>query len=98
MSENWCGKHNTAWFKTDKMRSYAHPIKDGEITIAWCNKPENAEPPKDVATCEKPKGDAKNRAFAASYVKDLVIAGVVDYNNMITHAKRVCLYLDTGEQ
>ena len=31
--EHWCTIHNKAFFKTDKMRSYAHPI---ESSKEWC--------------------------------------------------------------
>ena len=38
--EHWCSIHNTAFFKTPKMKWYAHPIK-GEKTAdgkdVWCN-------------------------------------------------------------
>jgi hypothetical protein len=32
--EHWCEKHNTAFFKSAKMKNYAHPIGD---TKEWCN-------------------------------------------------------------
>ena len=36
--EHYCSIHNTVFFKTEKMRGYAHPIKDkNEKTIGWCN-------------------------------------------------------------
>ena len=47
--ENWCEQHQTEWFKKGKMPSLAHPIKEGEITVGWCNKPKEAE-----TTEEKP--------------------------------------------
>lgn len=42
MAEHWCKVHSTKFFKTEKMSSYAHPVKDGDgKTISWCN--EDAE-------------------------------------------------------
>ena len=48
-SKRYCKEHNTNWFKSEKMRSYAHMIKDangknikdenGKPT--WCNMPED---------------------------------------------------------
>jgi len=31
--EHWCAAHNVAFFKSAKMKSYAHPIKDSD---QWC--------------------------------------------------------------
>lgn len=36
---HWCGKHQTAFFKTKNMKGYAHPIKGTDPT-EWCNEPE----------------------------------------------------------
>lgn len=50
--ENWCKEHKTIWFKSGKMKGYAHPIvgDDGEPTGEWCNKPK-----------EEPKPDRESR-------------------------------------
>ena len=42
---NFCVQHQQKWFKTSKMKGYAHPIKDenGEDTGEWCNKPKEEE-------------------------------------------------------
>ncbi len=51
MAGHYCNEHQTPYFKTKKMRGYAHPIKDeaGEDTGDWCNEPksEAAETPPD---------------------------------------------------
>ena len=38
MTEHFCTTHGTYWFKSGKMKSYAHPLKgnSGE-TVGWCN-------------------------------------------------------------
>ena len=36
VDKHWCTIHNTDFFKTAKMRTYAHPIKEGGETVAWC--------------------------------------------------------------
>ena len=45
MDSYFCVEHQTKWFKTGKMKTYAHPIKDanGETT-GWCNMPDDAVP------------------------------------------------------
>ncbi len=51
---HYCVTHKTPFFKSGKMRGYAHPIKDGAgETIGWCN--EDAE---EVAKLElRPPGN-----------------------------------------
>ena len=44
-SEHYCAEHNVNFFKSGKMRGYAHPI---EGTKEWCNEPE--EPVKKPVT------------------------------------------------
>ena len=41
---HWCKIHNTAFFKTEKMHHYAHPIKDSDPP-KWCREP---KPPKET--------------------------------------------------
>ncbi len=37
-SQHWCSEHNTRFFKSKNMKSYAHPIKNEQgINIGWCN-------------------------------------------------------------
>ena len=43
--ENWCEQHQTQWFMKGRMKSFAHPIKDGETLVAWCNRPQDWEEP-----------------------------------------------------
>jgi hypothetical protein len=43
---HWCSIHKTPFFKTTKMKGYAHPIKDenGNDTGEWCNEIKAPEP------------------------------------------------------
>lgn len=40
-AKHWCAKHNVKFFKTEKMKGYAHPI---EGTKEWCNESETEKP------------------------------------------------------
>lgn len=44
--EHWCSTHKTKFFKSGKMKSFAHPIKDesGNDTGEWCQEGELPEP------------------------------------------------------
>ena len=84
---HYCEIHDTIWFKTEKMRGYAHPVKNdkGESVLneknkqVWCNETEEDEqpapisPPKATVVNEKP-ANLKNRSFALAYYKDVVVA------------------------
>lgn len=39
MDKYFCEQHQTKFFKKGNMKAYAHPLKDGEETIGWCNMP-----------------------------------------------------------
>ncbi len=55
MTEHFCIEHQTKWFKTEKMKGYAHPIKDAdEKTIGWCNEPKETEKPVEKLTKPEP--------------------------------------------
>ena len=41
--KNWCTEHETVWFKKGNMKGYAHPIKEGDETVGWCNRPKDWE-------------------------------------------------------
>ena len=119
MDTNYCKEHGTLWFKKGQMKSFAHPIKEGKITIGWCNKPTDEAPSlvkemvkegakitgveKPIETAPTSLGDAKNRAFALSYAKDLAVAAQstigkeLSSDNIIALAKKFAKYLDTGE-
>lgn len=58
--DHWCSVHNVAFFKTEKMRSYAHPVAG---TTEWCyEKPKPA--PMTEKAGEKPAEDpAQKDAF-----------------------------------
>lgn len=47
--EHWCTEHNTAFFKTPKMKSYAHPI-EGTIPTQWCHEPAESPKPTPAVT------------------------------------------------
>ncbi|KKN70438.1 hypothetical protein LCGC14_0431330 [marine sediment metagenome] len=94
---NYCDEHNTAFFKTGKMRGYAHPIKEGEETVGWCNRPDEVNKTGGKETPPVSVGDGKNRAFALSYSKDLAVAGVIKVNEIGEYAKRFSKYLDIGD-
>lgn len=48
-NQHWCETHQTNFFKTAKMKSYAHPIKDenGADTGEWCYEKKAAKPPEE---------------------------------------------------
>jgi len=65
-TEHWCAEHNTAFFKSGRMKGYAHPIegeldKDGKQM--WCNESEpqsdntgsKSTPPAEQKGSETPK-------------------------------------------
>jgi len=52
-SEHWCSEHQTKFFKSTKMKAFAHPIGD---TGEWCH--EHVEKPKDERQAE-PEPEAK---------------------------------------
>ena len=91
MAEHYCEFHQTDFFKTEKMRGYAHPIKDKDgKTVGWCNEdakevaklPEQSkdemldEHQEVVREARVSVSDGKNRSFALSYAKDWCIAKV----------------------
>ncbi len=55
MTEHFCVKHQTPFFKKGKMRGYAHPIVDeeGKPTGEWCNEPDEEPKPAKVQPAEK---------------------------------------------
>jgi len=38
---NWCSTHEVPWFKKGAMKGFAHPIKEGTVTVGWCNRPQD---------------------------------------------------------
>ena len=55
MAKNWCSEHETEWFKSHKMKSYAHPIKDETgITSGWCERPKDYVEPKGGSEPSEP--------------------------------------------
>lgn len=59
-NEHWCEKHNTKFFKTEKMKAWAHPVKneDGSPTLddngkqLWCS--EKPQPQAKPDTSQEP--------------------------------------------
>ncbi len=41
--EHWCEKHQTNWFKSPKMKSFAHPYEENGQT-KWCSEPKAPSP------------------------------------------------------
>lgn len=64
MVEYFCKEHNTAFFKSKKMKRYAHPIEGTEPT-GWCNMPEGQEPePEETAPAPNGKPDMSKEDWA----------------------------------
>ena len=88
MSEHWCGVHKTKFFKTEKMKSYAHPVKDAEgNTSGWCNEEATSQAaPTERHEPEKPFEPAINQQKQASIesqnartnLTNLAVAGRLD--------------------
>ena len=85
--ENWCKEHETDWFKTPKMKAYAHPVKDASgATVGWCNKPkdEAAHPSTYEAVEPALVIEAKKLgAVAITSTKDASIARAVAFKGAI---------------
>ena len=73
--EHWCAEHDTAFFKTEKMKSYGHPIKDAEGNQVidekgksiWCHEhkekaPAKAEKAEPAQPAEVPEFDGSHIA------------------------------------
>ena len=58
-AEHWCAEHQAKFFKSAKMTSYGHPIKDekGNDTGKWCH--EHKEKPKAETSEAPPKIEMK---------------------------------------
>lgn len=60
MAEHWCLEHGVKFFKTPKMKGYAHPIEgveDENGKTVWCNEEETGEAPKSPPKpAYKPQG------------------------------------------
>jgi hypothetical protein len=69
-SQHWCEKHNTRFFKTEKMRAYAHPIAG---TKEWCSEPVEKKEPEQPAAGqpEKQPETAVHEQGEASGVKEV---------------------------
>ncbi len=53
-SEHWCSEHKTKFFKSAKMKSYAHPV-EGTDPVEWCHEPTpQAVTPKSEPVEEQP--------------------------------------------
>ena len=108
---NFCVVHGTPWFKKGAMKSFAHPIKDGTVTVGWCNRPQDYVEPDLVDAAVKEgavitsvvnKSSGKNRSFALAYAKDIGVALIqsgekTNASTIIELAKKFDKYLETGE-
>jgi len=87
MSEgHWCSEHETVFFKKGKMKGYAHPIGK---TGVWHNEPEEGgdEIPESVIAEEKADNSNKNKSYALSYAKDVIVAGIASGQLEFTKVK-----------
>ena len=75
MSEHWCEVHQTDYFKTPKMKTYAHPVKDAAgKTLGWCNEPETpSAAPAQQATQQPQPEPAERTEWAPHPVKQASI-------------------------
>ena len=83
MAEHYCEEHQVKFFKTPKMKNYAHPI-EGTDPTEWCNMPQEGD--EFVAEVRKQVSDAdvvvkdprpKSARPIASGGKDVAIARAV---------------------
>jgi len=108
---NWCSTHEVPWFKKGAMKGFAHPIKEGTITVGWCNRPgdfveedlvDAAVKEGGIVTSVVNKSSGKNRSFALAYAKDIGVALIqsgksTNASTIIALAKDFDEYLETGE-
>ena len=96
MTEYFCQEHQTNFFKTPKMKGYAHPIEGTEPT-EWCNRPEDLPPPDASTKAFKPaqakefkadpaKTDSIEVQVAFKGVVELVVAKALDINSELADA------------
>ena len=80
MSGHWCETHQTDYFKTPKMKTYAHPVKDATgKTLGWCNEPEGAAPTQQETTpADKPFEPQINQQKQTSIETQHAITKVVE--------------------
>ncbi len=88
-TEHYCLVHNTKFFKTDKMKSWAHPVegKDEDGHTMWCNesKPKVVEVAEVVKTPQpgftQPEGESKTTTPPADILSSMRDKGV-DFTQM----------------
>ena len=109
--DHYCVIHGCEFFKTEKMRGYAHPIKDGDELLGWCN--EKATP--DTLQEQPPRAPLKpdptrvsiERQTSLKAATDLAIAQLqngtettkvaINCYGIIRVAALFEVYLATGE-
>ena len=104
--EHYCTIHDCEYFKTGKMRGYAHPIKDGDELLGWCNEkatPDTLqEPPPRVPLKADPTRLSIERQTSLKAATDFAIAQLqngteVNSSGIILVAALFEAYLATGE-
>lgn len=92
---HYCDIHKTPFFKSQKMKRYAHPIMDadGNSTGEWCNEPKEqteAQPQKQYSSGYKGKSpeelELSRRSYALSYAKDLAVAEKIEVKQIVFFA------------
>jgi len=76
---HWCSEHQTARFKSGRMKGYSHPIKDskgepvldGEGKAIWCNEPEET-------AGQSPKPSSKSGSTDSSIELQVAYKGIVE--------------------
>ena len=64
-TQHWCKEHNTKFYKSAKMKTYAHPVKDDKgVLISWCNEP--AEKKTEATKPAEPKAPEMARSTNAA--------------------------------
>jgi hypothetical protein len=87
--EHWCEKHNAKFFKSAKMKTYAHPI-DGTNPVEWCNEEQPTQQPvvgKEATKQEKPtNGELTTKQGLLTWVfSHKIKAGVDQIASWITN-------------
>tara|TARA_Y100000310_G_scaffold139854_1_gene139200 strand:+ start:279 stop:608 length:330 start_codon:yes stop_codon:yes gene_type:complete len=104
--EHYCTIHDCEYFKTEKMRGYAHPIKDGGELLGWCNEkatPDTLQEPTPRASSKAdPTRLSIERQTSLKAATDFAIAQlqngtVVNSSGIILVAALFEAYLATGE-
>lgn len=98
MAEHFCEQHATKFFKTEKMRGWAHPIKDkDEKTVGWCNEdaqevaklPPQPKPDVPLQEGEEPIGEEMTKEDWAE--KDRIKQHSIERQKALAEAVNWCI-------